>query len=77
MESLLVPLNNCFNYKNVFQNDVNALSKMVLKTQDFCQKARNSLSLNRWYDFVQISQACDTSIFKEMYGETLDFQSQH
>ena len=33
-------LNNCFSHKNVFQNGVNALSKMVLKTPVFCQKAQ-------------------------------------
>ena len=33
---------NCFSYRNVFQNDVNALSKMVLKKNPvFCQKAEN------------------------------------
>ena len=26
------------------------------------------------YDFVQISLACGTNTFTEMYGETLDFQ---
>ena len=31
-------LKNCFSYRNVFQNGVNALSKMVLKNPGFCQK---------------------------------------
>ena len=28
-----LPINNCFIYRNVFQNDVNSLSKIVLKTK--------------------------------------------
>ena len=28
--------NNCFSYRNAFQNGGNALSKMVLKNSDFC-----------------------------------------
>ena len=34
-------LNNCFSHRKVFQNGVNDLSKLVLKTPDFCQKAQN------------------------------------
>ena len=33
----------CFNYRNVFQNGVKALSKMVLKNPVFCQKPHNFL----------------------------------
>ena len=34
-------LNNCFSCRNVSQNGVNALSKMVLKTSSFfCRKAQ-------------------------------------
>ena len=34
-------LSNCFSHRKVFQNGVNPLSKMVLKTPVFCQKAQN------------------------------------
>ena len=34
-------LNNCFSYRNVFQNGSNALSKIVLENAVFCQKAQN------------------------------------
>ena len=41
-------LNNCFSYKNVFQNGVNALLKVILKTRFFflfflCQEAQDFL----------------------------------
>ena len=39
-------LNNRFSNRNVFQNGVNALSKMVLKTPFFRQKAQISCSLD-------------------------------
>ena len=29
------------------------------------------------YDFVQITPACDPNMYQIIYGETLDFQSQH
>ena len=32
-------LNNCLSYRNVFQNGVNTLSKMVLKTRVFWSKS--------------------------------------
>ena len=32
-------LNNCFSYRNIFQNDVNALSKMVLKNLFYLSKS--------------------------------------
>ena len=39
-------LNNCFSYRNVFQNGVNALSEMVLKPPFFlCQQAQNFVLL--------------------------------
>ena len=34
-------LNNCFSYRNVYQNGANVLSKMVLKNPVFRQKAQN------------------------------------
>ena len=34
-------LNNCFSSRNVLQNGINALSKMVLKNSVFCEKAQN------------------------------------
>ena len=40
-------LTNCFNYRNVFQNGVNILSKMVLKTQFFVKKLEIMFSLDR------------------------------
>ena len=39
-------------------------------------KAQNFVTF-RLDDFVQISLAFGTYIFKGMYGETLDFQCQH
>ena len=57
-------LNNCFSYRNVFQNDANALSKMDLKYPFFfffCQKAHNFVKF-QLYDFAQISLACGTNI---------------
>ena len=44
-------LNNCFSYRNVFQNGVNTLSKMVLKTRFLfcfvCHKSQNVMSKSR------------------------------
>ena len=34
-------LNNCFSYRNVFQNFVNALSKIVVENPVLCQKSQN------------------------------------
>ena len=54
---------------------------MVIKKNGFfVKKLKISCSLNfELYDFVQISLAYGTNIFKGMYGagETLDFQCQH
>ena len=33
--------NNCFRNRNVFENGINALSRMLFKNQVFCQKAQN------------------------------------
>ena len=41
LKIISVALNKIFSYKDVFQNGVNALSKMVLRTPTFCQKAQN------------------------------------
>ena len=38
-------LNICFSYRNVFQNGVNALSKMVLKNRLFVKKLKISRGL--------------------------------
>ena len=61
LEIISLALNNCFSYRNVFQNGVNALSKMVLNNPIFCQKAQNFVSFGP-YEFVQISQAWSTNI---------------
>ena len=47
-----------------------------MKTRVFVKKAQNFRQFEP-YDFVQISLAYGTHIFKGMYGETLDFQCQH
>ena len=39
-------LNNCLSYRNVFQNGVNALSKMVWKSRFFVKKLKISCSLD-------------------------------
>ena len=39
-------LNNCFSFKNVFQNGANALSKMVLKNPVFVKRLKISCSLD-------------------------------
>ena len=44
---------------------------MVLKNLVFGQKVQNFVYFGP-YDFVQISPACGTNIFKGMYGDTLD-----
>ena len=49
---------------------------MVLKTPVFYQKAQNFVQFGP-YDFVQMSLARSTNIFKGMFGETLDLQCQH
>ena len=61
--------NDYFSYRNVFQNGVNTLSKLLTI---FCQKAQFSVWFGP-YDFVQIAPACDLSTYQIMYGETLDF----
>ena len=42
----------------------------------FCQKAQNFVQFGP-YNFVQISPACGPNTYQIMYGDTLDFQSQH
>ena len=49
-------INNNFSYRNVFQNNVNSLSKMVIKTHFFLSKS-SKLYVFRPYYFVQISLA--------------------
>ena len=69
-------LNKCFSYRKVFQNGVNALSKMVFETPIFCQKAPDFVQFEP-YNLVKISQACGPNTYQIMYGETFDFQCQH
>ena len=63
--------NHRFSHRNVFQNGVNTLSKMVnhflSKSSKFCVEFGP-------YDFVQILPACGRNTYQRMYGETLDFQ---
>ena len=54
--------NNCVNYRNVSQNGVNALSKLIIH---FLPKSSKFLVVYRPYDFVQISPACGTILTKE------------
>ena len=46
---------NNFSYNNIFQNGIKALSKMVFKNPDFCQKAQNSSSSDHTILFRFIS----------------------
>ena len=64
LEINILALDNCFSYRNFFQNGVSALSKTVLKTPVFCQKAQNFVQF-RPYNCVQISlvDLCGTIFF--------------
>ena len=53
-------LNSSFSHKNVLQNDLNALSKLVIQDPVLCQKTKTK-KLNILYI---------------LYGETLDLQCQ-
>ena len=64
--------NNWLCHRNVFQNGVNAVSKMA---DHFCQKAQNFVYFI-WYDSVQISPACGPNTHQIMCGQNLDFQCQ-
>ena len=56
-------LNNCFSYRKVFQNGVNALSKMVFEKRVFLSKnSKFCVVIRGPYDVVQISLACGTNI---------------
>ena len=66
-------LNNCFSYRNIFQNGVNTLSKRFKKPGFFLVKKLKFCVV--W--IIQISPACGKDTFEGMYGETLDFQCQH
>ena len=67
-------LNKDFSHRNVFQNGVNSLSKMVIKNLFVClfvwfffffrQKTPNFVQFGP-YDFVQISLGCGTNFFEE------------
>ena len=65
---LKLTLNNCFSHRNVFQNGVDTLSKMV---NHFWSNS-SKFSIVRTYDFVQISPARGPNTYQIMYGETLD-----
>ena len=71
-----IPLNTSFSYRNVLQNGVNFLSKMVLKISGVCQNAQNFIYFGL-YDLVQILPVCGTNTYQIMYGETLDFKRQY
>ena len=64
-----LPSNNCFSHRNVLQNGVSALSKMVLKELGFLTKNSNFVHF-RPYDLVQFRQ----HVVQIMYEETLDLQ---
>ena len=66
--------NKCFSHRNVFQNGVNTMSKIV--NHFFVKKAQNFVWF-RPYDFVQISQTCGPNTYQIIYIETFDFQCQH
>ena len=69
----LPTVNNCFSCRNVLQNGVNALSKMVFKSSIFCQKLNILYILDHaiWFKF------CVTNTYQIMYGEILAFQCQN
>ena len=71
-----LPLNNCFSFRNVLQNGVNSLSKMVLKNSIFCPIAQTFVHF-RSYNLVQISQVCGPNTYQIMYRATWDFQCQY
>ena len=58
------------------QNDINALSKMLLKNSRVLSKTLNFEHFEP-YDLVQTSPACGPNTYQIIYGETLDFQCQH
>ena len=53
--------NNCFSNRNVFQNGVNFLFKMVNRI--LSKKAQNFLQFGP-YDFVQISLECSPNTYQ-------------
>ena len=69
-------LKNCFSHRKIFQNGVNRLSKMVLKTRVVYQSSKFRVVRTIRF-FIQISLTCGTNILKRIYGETLDFKCQH
>ena len=62
--------------KNVLQNGVNSLSKMVLKNLGFCPKPQIFVHFGP-YDLVQIWPVCGLNTYLIMFRETLEFQCQH
>ena len=51
--------------KNVFQNGVNSLSKMVLKKLGFCPKPENFVHFGQ-YDLVQLMSVCFPNTYQIM-----------
>ena len=67
-----LPIKYGCSYKNVLQNGVISLSKMVLKNLSFCPKAQNFGNFGL-YDLVKISPVCSPNTFQIMYREILEF----
>ena len=57
-----LPIKYGCSYKNVLQNGVNSLSKMVLKNLGFCPKPQNFVHFGP-YDLVQISPVCGPNTY--------------
>ena len=69
-------LNSCFKYRNIIQNGVMALSRIVFKKSMLKKRPQNLMQFGH-NDFVKISLACGTNNFQGKCGDTLDFQCQH
>ena len=54
--------NNCFSYRNVFQNDLNVFFFSKLVNHFFVKKLKNLLKFGL-YNFVQISPACGINTY--------------
>ena len=64
-----LPSYNCFSHRNVLQNGVNVLLKVVLKEVGFLSKSLISVHFDQ-YDLVQISPLRSPNTYQIMYGET-------
>ena len=67
------PLKQLFQYRNIFQNVVNALSKIV---DTFLSKNLNLIQFGL-SDNVQILLACGTNTYKGITNDIWDFPCQH